>query len=420
MDRRQKPPAAKRQAGIALLVFLYAAVVAALSVIISSISIRSNVSGNETDMRTLALAKEALIGWSATHSTAPGMLPCPEDTSQIGTANEGRAQSSCSNALPLVGRLPWRTLGLPELRDSAGEPLWYAISPGFRYAPINSETPGQLVVDSIANSAAAIIFSPGGVLTGQTRTVPSAASPPDVAQYLDGLNNSGTGQFISRLSGAPFNDRLVILSSRELFSVVARRVAREVRRSLLDYFCGSGNFDASGSCLTPGGNRFFPRPAIFSDTTCLGTGGIATLCNSGVSNNAGRIPANPTVAWTDIDPLSLLRGTITSTPNWFQKNGWRELVYYAVANACIDGTSNCSGTGMATVNRPPGLPDTNQKFVVIVAGSALATQVRATSTDKANVANYLEDENLLPLDDTYTRFPTIASSPFNDVVISQP
>jgi len=414
-----------RQRGAALLIFTLIIVIAALSFLLNRLAIRSTARDDQATMQTLALAKEALIGWSASYPSRPGMLPCPEDTTLIGLPTEGSASSTCPYNSPQVGRLPWRTLGLPDLRDDAGEKLWYALSPGFRTSPINSDTPAQLTVDGITNSAVAIIFSPGAALSGQNRPVPTATTPPDIRQYLDLLNNSGTGNFVSTGGAGLFNDRMIVVTHRDLFNVVEKRVAREVRHALLDYFCGVGDFTDSGACKSAGGNRFFPRPADFSQTTCLGTLAIPSgSCTGGTTNNAGRVPANPVIQWQDSNALSLMRGTIFSTPNWFQINGWRELVYYAVANACIDGTVDCNGTGKLTVNQPPGPPATNQRAVIIVAGRALSTttpaQDRSSNINRLNSANYLEDENLSPLDDVYTRLPADSNAPFNDQVFTLP
>lgn len=414
------------QIGAALLVFLLVVVMAAIASLLNRFTPLLAANVNPATARSLSLAKEAIIGWSASDDTTPGKLPCPEDFSFIGTVNEGRALSSCSNSVPVVGRLPWRTLGLPRLLDAAGEPLWYALSPGFRGSatmPINSDTPAQLSVDGVAGSAVAIIFAAGPPVADQNRPVPTATTPPDIAQYLEGTNTSGTGSFVTKNNVLPFNDVLLTISARDLFSVIEKRVAREVRRELLNFYCGVNNFTESGACIAPGGNRFFPRPAEFNDSTCLGSGAITSNCNSGTTNNAGRVPANPETTW-EPPASSLLRGTIFSTPNWFQKNGWREHVFYAVANACIDGTTNCSGAGMLTVNQPPQSPLVNQRVVIIVGGNALSTttpaQSRSSVPNKVTLSNYLEDENLAPLDDTYTVQPTNPLAPFNDQLFSLP
>ena len=414
-----------RQRGAALLIFMLIVVIAALSFLLNRLAIHSTARDDQATMQTLALAKEALIGWSASYPSRPGMRPCPEDPDFIGNPlKEGDANSNCTSPNPVVGRLPWRALGLPDLRDDAGERLWYALSPGFRTSPINSNTPAQLTVDDIANTAVAIIFSPGAPLSGQSRPTPTAAAPPDIKQYLDLRNNSGTGSYVSTGGASLFNDRMIVVTHRDLFNVVERRVGQEVRHALLDYFCGVGNFNDSGACKLAGGNRFFPRPADFGEPTCLGTSAILTDCSSGVTSNSGRVPANPATPWTDQNTLSLMRGTTTSTPNWFQINGWRELVYYAVANACIDGTVDCNGTGKLTVNQPSGTPAANQRAVIIVSGRTLSTttpaQNRSSNIDKLNGENYLEGENLTPLDDIYTRLPANSNTPFNDQTFTLP
>ncbi|MEI7614030.1 MAG: hypothetical protein WCK63_14105 [Betaproteobacteria bacterium] len=257
-----------RQRGAALLVFMLIALIAALSLLLNRLALRSAGSSNQATMNTLVLAKDALIGWSATNATAPGRLPCPEDPSRIGTTTEGQAKSSCGNSLQ-VGRLPWRTLGLPLLRDDAGEPLWYALSAGFRSSPINGNSAGQLTVDSVPNRAIAIIFSPGTVLSGQSRPIPTSALSPDIMQYLEGFNLSGNGSFVTSGALNSLNDRLVTITREDLFRVVNRRILSELRgddgTGLVSYYNANGNtFPPAGSNLT----TLFP-PLLSTATTNL-------------------------------------------------------------------------------------------------------------------------------------------------------
>ena len=86
-----------------------------------------------------AQAKQALIGRAVADDNRPGSLPCPD------TDNDGSAETFVGADCPsYIGRLPWRTLGLPDLRDASGERLWYVLSPRFRdnsaAEPINSDT----------------------------------------------------------------------------------------------------------------------------------------------------------------------------------------------------------------------------------------------------------------------------------------
>lgn len=410
-------PGKTTQRGAALLVMLVILVMGAMTFLVRSLSTSAQKTARqETTAQALAQAKEALIGYAASAST-PGKLPCPENTSLIGTAAEGQALASCSNSSQTIGRLPWRTLGLGDIRDASGDKLWYVLSAGFRNPPINSDTPAQLTVDGISNKAVAIILSAGPPTNGQSRPIPTSGSPPDITQYLDSSNNDGDNIFISIGSASTFNDRLLLVTHNDLFHVIEKRVTREVVNALNEYYCGFGNVDSSGNCIAPGGNRYYPFPADFNDIACLGYANIPSACNSGTTKR-GRIPANPAIAW---DATSILRGA--SSGNWFQANAWREVVFYTVATACTDGTSNCT-SGDLTLNNPSGTTLSNQKVAVITTGSALSTttpaQSRAIISEKSNLNNYLEDENLSPLDDFFTKKPASTTTPFNDAVISIP
>lgn len=228
--RRQPSVSWRRQRGAALLIFMLIAVIASLSLLLNRLASRASASNQQATLDTMALARDAIIGWSAARSSTPGMLPCPENTAFIGDPdNEGTAQTSCGNGVK-IGRLPWRTLNVPQLRDDAGEPLWYAISPGFRTGIINANNAAQLSVDGIENRAVAIIFSPGAALAGQSRPPLTSASPPATADYLDDINrNEATLSFVSTGTPGLFNDRLLTITRENLFSVVNHRILSEIR-----------------------------------------------------------------------------------------------------------------------------------------------------------------------------------------------
>lgn len=182
----------------------------------------------------LVEAKSALIGWSAKNST-PGQLPCPEDLSLIATPNEGSAMASCNNLNQRVGRLPWRTLGVGDIRDGNGDKLWYVISDGFRNAPININTIAQLTVDAVPNKAVAIIFSPGAPLQNQSRTAVA-----NHTQYLDEKNGDGDAIFQTTGAKDAFNDRLILVSKVDLFNLITNRILGEIRgdntQGLVSYY----------------------------------------------------------------------------------------------------------------------------------------------------------------------------------------
>ncbi len=260
----------KNEHGAALIGALLLVVLVGTSLVLRQLSRADiDVAREQTTHIALKAAKEALIAYAATSNT-PGRLPCPEDTSRIGFPTEGSELSSCSNVAPTIGRLPWYSLKLEKMLDGHGEPLWYALSPGFRAEPLNSETPGQLMLDS-RTDIVALILAPGPALSGQSRTLLTTSTPPDPANYLDVSNKDGNPKFISASTTNSLNDRVIAITHAELFAQVELRVARDVRYAMLEHFCGVDNVNTNaGKCLAAGGVRSFPAPAATGDTSCLG------------------------------------------------------------------------------------------------------------------------------------------------------
>ena len=198
-----------------------------------------------TALRTeaaLAAARDALIGYAASYPDqhsgryGPGYLPCPD------TSGNGSPNTPCSSGL--IGRLPWRRLGLHDPRDGAGERLWYALAGrfranGYKHRPLNGETAAELVVDG-RSGVAAVILAPGPPLSFQDRG-PGRSDP---AQYLEGGNETaGDSTYTSR--GTPparpaslhdrFNDRVTAISRDELMAAAGQRVLAAARKTLEEY-----------------------------------------------------------------------------------------------------------------------------------------------------------------------------------------
>src|SRR4051812_44126585 len=82
--------------------------------------------------RALLEAREALIAHAADRPidalVGPGYLPCPD------LDGDGWAEATCGSLAGDTGQaqrlgwLPWKTLGLPDIRDGHGERPWYAVS----------------------------------------------------------------------------------------------------------------------------------------------------------------------------------------------------------------------------------------------------------------------------------------------------
>lgn len=187
--------------------------------------------------KTLSAAKQALLAYVAQHAardttTVPGQLPCPES---LLLTNPGYASSSCGNGA-VVGRLPWRTLGIDEMRDGYGEPLWYALSAGFREAPVNFSSVGQLSYNGAANAAVAVIIAPGPALnaggcntTNQLAVANRYTAPLVPANFLECGNASGS---YADATSTWNNDRVITITAAEWADAIAPAVADRLQREV--------------------------------------------------------------------------------------------------------------------------------------------------------------------------------------------
>ena len=306
----------------------------------------------ETDA-ALAQVKQALIGWSASRTPdagnptyRPGELPCPD------TDNDGSAEPSC--VAGAIGRVPWKTLGIPEPRDGSGEILWYAIAGLFRYKPqasqpITSDTLGNLTVyqgssaTTLTSQAIAVLFAPGPPLGTEARgcTVgvdctaagQCTASPPSLTpkcsptNYLEttgGVNNAQTGgPFIQAQSSGTFNDRVLAITNADLMPLVEQRVAWEMMALLNSYYDANGVYPWAD--LSDGNSNTPPDGYNRSRFPC---------------GTASPLP------WTPVLPDWLTNGC--------GNNGWASVIFYAVAkNKLQGGGSGCSSSySMCSASKP--------------------------------------------------------------------
>lgn len=196
-------------------------------------------------MAAIMQAKAALIARAALDVSRPGSMPCPDQD------NDGQSDSiglsgciSQPGSNYRVGRLPWRTLGIPDLRDSANERLWYAFSADFKDTTgfvINSDTQGQIQLTGVAPAqrVVAVIIAPGAPLPGQSRNPAISTQINDVANYLESENNYkldpgavNNDVFRNAVPSGTFNDIVVPVTEEELFSVVENMVALRLRRDI--------------------------------------------------------------------------------------------------------------------------------------------------------------------------------------------
>lgn len=348
-----------RQRGAALLVLFLVLGVAAAALLVSTLTRKAaQMKAEENTAAALAQAKDALIGDAAIYrDTNPdtggwtdkvwGYLPCPD------TDNDGTADGPCgAKNVTVAGRLPWRTLGLPPLRDGAGECLWYVVSGRAKNNPatdvLNWDTTGQIEVRSAAGQVLAapgshdtpwaVLIAPGAALGGQDRT-PAGATPcggnAALAAYVEGLTLNPAANADSLLvlatndsaANGTNNDRGLWITSREIFAPIKRR----------------GDFAGAIG-------------ALLDDLKTTLEAAASPLATAFTAASATGCPV------TD--------GPADQTKDYFRCNWANNLKFAESAGITVNGET-CSA-------------------VLIFAGERTAGQSRVTAADQANAANYLE------------------------------
>jgi len=337
MTGRPRAPLPRRQRGVALLVMVMIVAVGGSWLLLTAFNSAANrtAQSRNDNGRILAEAKGALAGWVVGQAVLagennPGRLPCPEAAGYIGTANEGIAAGNCT--LPAVGRLPWRTLGLPKLLDASGEPLWYVVSAGWALPTvsstltINSDTAGQLALDGTANAAIALVVAPGPALNVQAsagctaRTQLRNALAPDFRDYLECQNatSPADASFVTNGPAGSFNDQVLAVTTRDILpgleAAISKRIEREIVPALKTVY--GGNFNISAA--TP----VYPYAAPFADPGP----GAGTSNYLGVAGTyQGLLPFNQTQGCTASasNPRCLPDLVAWTTSPWaYEAGGW--------------------------------------------------------------------------------------------------
>ncbi len=324
----------------------------------------------------LEYARQALIGRALADANRPGSLPCPDSD------DDGSADLFTGSQCPsYLGRLPWRTLGVGDLRDAQGERLWYALSANFRDHPLapvlNSDTRGTLTVYSVSDAtlvsaqAIAIVFAPGVALPGQSRddtvticdsTLKNVRRNRCAANYLDtaaNVTNSAAGPYITAPAAPLFNDQLVLIVAADLMPLVEQRVALEARNALLAY-------RAASAC------------ACYPWADGAGDGASAR----GV--NRGRIPAT-TALPQDWGPGVL--------PAYFGANNWHRVIYYAVGRTALENAGKSCTTCVDASLSVDGAA--GHDVVLITAGYAAGKHPRTNWSDYIDDAENRDDDRFV-------------------------
>lgn len=392
---RHSPTAASQRGVALLLVTVLALCIGLLFLAAPSGSTTASLSREQATTAALAQAKEALLGYAAKYrddhpKDVFGYLPLPD----LGTSRnnnivpgEGLAAANPSGNHAdriWIGRLPWRSLGIPPLRDGHGECLWYVIGRwqnSQKTPSLNWDTLGQFdVVTSDGTPAgtrsilaatqyhgrpAAVIFASGPILGTQNRSASAADSvgecggnydarnylDPEAAiaainnirNYFSGSTNNASGDapspeapkqiLMPRATDAsgtvPANDRLAWITPDELFVRVKRRAdfIQQLNALLAEV----------AACLVGNG---LPDPVSGKVPSSV----LNALENGACANSVKGYPAN-----------------------------WNEMLWYAKP-----------GAGAITLN------GTSCQAILAFAGERTPGQSRASPAQKGDAANYLE------------------------------
>ncbi|MDD2686112.1 MAG: hypothetical protein PHY62_08135 [Gallionella sp.] len=296
------------QHGAALMVMLIVLVLGVAATLVGSLNSAALKNDyQKANELALAQAKEALIGYALTYADSHlgktfGYLPCPDRDGNAGGSDEG-SSSTCSGTGSDIGRLPWRTLHLPTLRDGNGECLWYAVSGSYKNnttASMNWDNKGQLKmysgngVEVAPDEVVALVISPGARTANNSsregNNAPTCGGNYDTAAYLDNdtehmINNAAisSAKFIlphehRDTNGSvtlTTNDQFLTITRQDIWAGVQARIAKEATQCLDNYAQHAGNK--------------YPWAVPLNDTSYY-TGRVSSLF--------GRIPSFPAI-YTD-------------------------------------------------------------------------------------------------------------------------
>ena len=423
----------RRQRGAALIVsVLLFAVIGVTALLAFARASESEAGRDRRTTEALAAAKAALIGFAGgtklTGSERPGDLPCPD------LDNDGSAELSCPLEAQRLGRLPWKTLGLPDLRDGDGERLWYAVSKNFKNNPrtpcpnhadagcLNSNSLGTITLrdasgaivhdatnlDPIThNGIVAVVIAPGAVLARDdspgSPQVRDATGINNSVNYMDvapagGEDNANfvdtpiatTNGFISGPVMGPsgqviVNDRIAAITLGDILPVLERRVVQEVAVCLRDYAAANvgRKYPWAADMLESGLNNNYLDSAA---ATAGSYGRIPDAPFTRTQSDDGTMGAGWVGACKIPPPLPAPQPAV----NWW--TNWKSQVLYAIAPAFQPGGAAACGACL-TVNRPNGAPVASVRVVAMASGRALSGQNRILVGANTNPANYVEFEN---------------------------
>ncbi len=461
---RQTSRSPHRQRGAALLLIMLGVIAATATVLLANLS--------RDDLRTrqltqtqamLATARAALIDYALVnpdlHPGEPYSLPCP-DIDASGGFEDGEAHTSACGAagVSVIGRLPWRTLGVPALKDASSACLWYVVSGSWKKAGvdtaelINSDSNGQLQLFDIETATVsegisaderpiAMVIAAMQSLSTQSRpgTAAGTACVPgaSAANYLD----TDTGSAISNavLSGSAdavevlavvagsrddHNDRIVSISRQDIERRISGRddFLNNMRSLGLAVAACVANYAANN----PGGanDKRLPWPAAVTLGDYRANANYDDADNGFYSGRLADIADSSNVATGNGIARVLSDCDSSSVPEWnalqmARWQHWKDHFFYAVGEAFSPTSATPSSCGNCLTVNGSG----QYAAMLMLGNSRLTGQLRnapPTDTDTKRIpANYLEGRNAsnVPGPATIGDFESRASSAtFNDLL----
>jgi len=395
-----------KQKGLVLVVFVIIIVLAFISYIVGDLSLSDIKSQRDLETsQALKKAKQALIAYAVNYPKdhaprGPGYLLCPD------IDNDGVEETSC-NGLTTIGRLPWFTLGVGDLRDSDNERLWYAVSENFDFTAspvtvpltrkvLNTATEGNITVrdsnnnivhdGTIMNAAVAVIIAPGRVITRDDGVVQNRSSATDklaTINYLDidtvsgednadfiqdDLNGFIKGEIEDGAGDVIVNDRIAVITYGDIMKQVHRRVANEISNVLNNYFLACGKY---------------PEASLFDPTKAdsdFDSGSTPSYFGHIPTDNDGMTPPVPAT----VTPFNWNTGCAAgiNLPVWFWRENWHRETYYHFSAG-----NPCAGVNCLVVNNT--IPPVNEAEAIIVFSGRILNLARPIN----NIGEYFEGEN---------------------------
>ncbi len=437
---RKNRPAMNQQRGAALLLLMLGLIVATATLLVTGFSPDAlETRRQQATMQALTEARDVLLEYAlVSPELASGGsfgLPCP-DLDASGGFLEGEAHTTACgpSGETVLGRVPWRTLGMSPPKDAASECLWYVVSGSWKHAGaataglINADSNGQLQLASVDTGAVvagtlaqdrpiAAVIAAMPPVPDQTRPAAGAgtqcSSSFSASDYLEDDASSGSSN--ASLVGTPYaiellgqaaeanethNDRIVLIRRSDIADRIYARAGFE--DDMRNLGLAAAACIADYAARNPGGSDDrrvpWPAPVALGDyrpdasyDDVAGTLLAGRLAD--VVDDSNSLTGNPVArVLSDCDGAAVPAWTAAMQARWQR---WKDHFFYAVAGSYAPDASvpsNC--TDCLTVN------GAGSYAAVLVFGNRRLTGISQLRNEppldvdtKMNASNYLEGAN---------------------------